>query len=204
MLYQFKSKVGKVLGNDSWILDRHRRPEYILVYRYITTALILTKFQHILPKLNVTVVVVLHVEQYYRGGTCVFLWAKKLYLIISPACGGRGIVLAIIMSHPHAWGEGGHSIYCGFPSPKCESASVCPVRLCQNLFTWFFLQFFSNSFQILRYGDHRQNLELVSFSWPCLNFQGHREYQNKSDVMPWLLENCGRSCDNTFAGYFLV
>ena len=34
--------------------------------------------------------------------------------------------------------------------------------LCQTLFTQYFLQFFANRFQILRYGDHR-DLELINF-----------------------------------------
>ena len=33
---------------------------------------------------------------------------------------------------------------------------------------------FNNGFQILRFSDHGQDLELINFSWPWLNFQGHR------------------------------
>ena len=48
--------------------------------------------------------------------------------------------------------------------------NVCR-HLCQILFTWYFLQFFTNRFQILRC-DHGQDLELIDFSWFWLNFQG--------------------------------
>ena len=45
-----------------------------------------------------------------------------------------------------------------------------------TLFTCYFLQFFTNGLQILRYGDHGQDLELINFPWLWLNFQGHRGY----------------------------
>ena len=37
----------------------------------------------------------------------------------------------------------------------------------------YFLQSFTNGFQILRYGNHEQDLELINFSGLGLNFQGH-------------------------------
>ena len=40
----------------------------------------------------------------------------------------------------------------------------------------YFLQFFANGFHILRYGDDGQDLEVINFSWLCLNFQGHRDH----------------------------
>ena len=38
----------------------------------------------------------------------------------------------------------------------------------------YFLQVFTNNFQILRYGDYVQDLELINLSWLGLNFHGHR------------------------------
>ena len=49
------------------------------------------------------------------------------------------------------------------------------LHLCQTLFMQYFLQFSANCFQILRYDDHGKDLELINFSWPWCNFQGHRE-----------------------------
>ena len=42
------------------------------------------------------------------------------------------MVVMFIMSHPRPWGKGGNIyIYCDFPSPKCESASIrVYARLC--------------------------------------------------------------------------
>ena len=59
----------------------------------------------------------------------------------------------------HPWGEGGHLNLLWFPvTQMCVG-----IRLCQMLFTRNFLQFFVNGFQILRYGDHGQDLELINF-----------------------------------------
>ena len=54
--------------------------------------------------------------------------------------------------------------------------NVCRVRprLYQSLFTQYFQQFGADRFQILRYGEHRQDRELLNFSWLWLHFQGHR------------------------------
>ena len=45
-----------------------------------------------------------------------------------------------------------------------------------TLFTQYFLQFFTNGFQILRCDDHEQGLELLNSSWLWRNFQGRRGY----------------------------
>ena len=54
-----------------------------------------------------------------------------------------------------------------FTLVSCHT-NVCwhPVhpRLCQSLFMQYFLQFFAHGFQILRYGGHGHNLELINFS----------------------------------------
>ena len=70
------------------------------------------------------------------------------------------------------WGEGGYlDLLHGFPSPKCVVShhpfvAVRPaVHLCQTLFMWYFLEFFANGFQILWYGDHGLDLELINLSW---------------------------------------
>ena len=59
--------------------------------------------------------------------------------------------------------------------------NVCrhlPIRvrphLCQTLFTRYFLRFFTNDFQIFRYGDHGQDFDWIIFLWPWLNFEGYR------------------------------
>ena len=56
------------------------------------------------------------------------------------------------------------------PNVFPPSIRVC---LCQTLW-WYFLQFFTNGFQIPRYGDYGWDLEWINFSWLWLNFQGHR------------------------------
>ena len=78
---------------------------------------------------------------------------------------------SLIMSPPPL-GQGGYLDWLWFPvTPMCVGIRV---HMCQTLFTWYFLQFFTNCFQILRYGDQGEDLELINFSWPCLNRQGHR------------------------------
>ena len=73
------------------------------------------------------------------------------------------------MSPPHPWGEGGHVDLLWFPvTQMCVS-----VRVCATLFTCYFPQFITNDFQILRYGAHGQDLELIKVLLLWLNFQGH-------------------------------
>ena len=57
------------------------------------------------------------------------------------------------------WGKGGHLNLLLFPVTQM-CAGVCP-HLYQTLFTQYFLQVFTNGFQIHRYGDHGQDLELT-------------------------------------------
>ena len=59
---------------------------------------------------------------------------------------------------------------------RCPSIRLHPSvpDLFMQYFLRYFLQFFANGFQNLRYGNHGQDLELVNFLWPWLNFQGHR------------------------------
>ena len=44
--------------------------------------------------------------------------------------------------------------------PNVYRRTYVLVRQCQILFMRYFLQFFPNGFQILRYGDHGQGVEL--------------------------------------------
>ena len=77
-----------------------------------------------------------------------------------------------VLCPPCPWGEGGHLDLLWFPvTQMCWHPCPC---LCQTLFTWYFLPFFTDNFQILGYGYHGQDLELVNFLWPWLYFQGHR------------------------------
>ena len=74
----------------------------------------------------------------------------------------------LLLCSPCPWGEGTSrfTVVC-FHLNVCwhPSAYVCVhPRLCQSLFTQYFLQFFANGFHILRYGDHRQDLEVINFS----------------------------------------
>ena len=86
--------------------------------------------------------------------------------------------LFIFMSPLHPWGEGGHLDLLWFPvTQMCFSVHPRPrpcLHLYQTLFTQYFLQYITNGFQILRYCDHRQDLELNNFLSPLLNFQGQK------------------------------
>ena len=77
--------------------------------------------------------------------------------------------------YPPTLGLGGASRFLWFPHHPNVSHRLHP-HLCQTLFMQYFLWDFTDSFQILRYGDHRQDFESINFSWPWLNFQGHRGY----------------------------
>ena len=69
------------------------------------------------------------------------------------------------------WGEGEHL---DLLSPKCVSASIhVRPRLYQTLFTWYFLQFFTNNFKFSDVVTMDKTLNWLSFSWPWLNFQDH-------------------------------
>ena len=86
---------------------------------------------------------------------------------------------------PCPCGEGGHLDLLWFPVTQiCVGVHPClHPCLCQSLFTWYFQQFFADGFQILRYGDHEQGLELINLLWLWLNFHGHRvHYVSKSTL----------------------
>ena len=69
-------------------------------------------------------------------------------------------------------GQGGTSRFTVVSRRPNVSQRPC---LCQTLFMQYFPQFFTNSFQILRYGDLGQDLHLMNnFSWRWHSFQGHR------------------------------
>ena len=69
------------------------------------------------------------------------------------------------MSPPCPWGEGGHLDLLWFPvTQMCVGVHVC-ARLCLRSISY-------GDFQMLRYGDHGQGLELIKC--PLLNFQVHR------------------------------
>ena len=58
-------------------------------------------------------------------------------------------------------GKGGHLDLLWLPvTQMCVCVRPC---LCQSLFAQYFLQFFANGFQILKYGDHGKDLELINF-----------------------------------------
>ena len=83
------------------------------------------------------------------------LGMKQVYLVIMsllPLEQGETSRFTVVSCHPNV---------CSHPS---ASIHVCiRPRLCQTLFTRYFLQSFANDFQIFRYRDHVQDLELNNF-----------------------------------------
>ena len=98
-------------------------------------------------------------------------WLRRHLTIIDSLSTLSQVVLSNYVHPPLGrWGE--HPDLLWFPvTQMCVS-----VHICARLFTQYFLQFFTNDFQIFRYGDHEQDIELFNFSWPWLNFQGHRAH----------------------------
>ena len=75
-------------------------------------------------------------------------------------------IVAFICSNyvPRVLGEGGHLDLLWFPVTQMCIGVHQSLSICARLFTQYFLQFFANGVQILRYGDHLQDLELITFS----------------------------------------
>ena len=73
----------------------------------------------------------------------------------------RTIFVSIILS-PRPWGEGGHLDLLLFPiTQMCVGVRPCP-SVPDFVYTRYFLQFFTNGFQFLKYGDHGQDLESIN------------------------------------------
>ena len=65
---------------------------------------------------------------------------------------------------PRPWAEGERRHLDLLWVPVTQICVDVRPRLCQSLFTQYFRQFFADGFQILRYGEHGQDLELINFS----------------------------------------
>ena len=65
----------------------------------------------------------------------------------------------------------------------CSLIHVSPSQSVPDYILNISYSFFTNDFQTFRYGDHGQDVELINFLWPWLNYQGHRgHYVSKLTV----------------------
>ena len=70
----------------------------------------------------------------------------------------------MVLFPPCPWGEGGHLDLLWFPVTQVSvGVRVRPRPSVPDLCMRYFLQFFTNVFQIPRYDDHGQNLKLINF-----------------------------------------
>ena len=128
--------------------------------------------------LIVTIKVVIHCKAQHSNKVSFLMSSFYLELFVNE----NGVYCKLCPPpRPLPLGEGGYLDLLWFPITQmcvsvCQSIRPHPSAcvLCQTLFTRYFLQFFTNGFQIHRYADHGQDLELISCSCLWLNFHGHK------------------------------